>query len=291
MILLNINQTDYLVLDKRVEYFDKFISKYSFITVSSNLCQGSLIPENNEQRIYLESDIYDFLKEMPNESNTRRRNYRHFALSAGLNVGNLVQDSEKRNFTSDYFIGEAEKNKISPRELGLRVLNSHAFLQYYFLLEESLRDLFIELHRDYDVKKIKNSQAITLCLKKRLEKSNNLTPFIQQLSDRSKFFLNWKVLTLMWELFTLIRNRCVHYNNNYDKKSLSRLHVIINNIRTELNEKEDLLLTSLYFSNSWGDVLEKVESDGYMLFNDTLENMIRNTSIFVMESLSLCESK
>jgi len=289
MILLQINQTDYLTPIKDIPYYTDFISKYCHITISCNVSQGILIPLRGNENDELDEDVTEFINTMPEDSRKRREFYRKFAKGSHIDVGDVIQENEKRTFASDYFIGEANKNNISPRELVLRTLNCNVFLQYYFLLEETLKNLLLESNKSYDPKKITGSQAITLCLNKRLNKFKNKDKFIRLISERSKFFKTWKTLSLTWDLLTLIRNRCVHYNNKYDTISVAKLNDSIDLILNELSKSEGNEMTSLFFMESMEKIVDQIEVNGYILFNFTLENMIRNTSIFVIESLYLCE--
>lgn len=289
MILLEINQTDYLTPIKDIPYYTDFISKYSYITISCNVSQGVLIPVRGNEKDELDADVTEFINAMPEDSRKRRQFYRVYAKGSHIDVGDVIQENENRTFASEYFIGEANKNNMSPRELVLRTLNCNVFLQYYFLLEETLKNLFLESNKSYDPKKITGSQAITLCLSKRLNNFNNKNKFIRLISERSKFFKTWKTLSLTWDLLTLIRNRCVHYNNIYDTISIARLNDSIDLILKELSKSEENDLTSLFFMNSMEKIVDQIEGNGYILFNNTLENIIRNTSIFVIESLYLCE--
>ncbi|MDM2740944.1 hypothetical protein [Citrobacter sp. Cu096] len=289
MILLNINQTDYLTPIKDIPYYTDFISKYAHITITCSVSQGILIPIHKNEKDALDADVTAFINTIPEDSKKRRKIYREYAKGSHLDVGNMIQENESRTFASDYFIGEANKNNISPRELVLRTLNCSVFLQYYFLLEETLKNLFLETNKSYDPKKIKGSQAITLCLNRRLNNFKNKDKFLKSISERSKFFTTWKTLSLTWDLLTLIRNRCVHYNNTYDTMAITRLNNSIDLILGELNKSEGGNLTALFFMNSMEDIVSHIEENGYILFGNTLENIIRNTSIFIIESLYLCE--
>ncbi|AGS59796.1 hypothetical protein [Proteus mirabilis] len=289
MILLNINQTDYLTPIKDIPYYTDFISKYSYITTACNVLQGMIIPVHKDDKDVLDENVTAFINTLPEDSIKRRKLYRVYAKGAHIDVGDIIQENEKRTFASTYFIEEANKNNISQRELVLRTLNNNVFLQYYFLLEETLKNIFLETNASYDPKKITGSQAITLCLNRRLNHFKNKDRFIKSISERSKFFITWKTLTLTWDLLTLIRNRCVHHNNLYDTTSINKLKKIIDKILKELKKSEGSDLTALYFSNSIESIISNIEENGYILFNNTLENMVRNTSIFIIESLYLCE--
>ena len=99
-----------------------------------------------------------------------------------MNPGDIVQENEKRTFVSDLFIQDAKKYKISNREMIIKSLNTSTFLNYFFLLEDSLKCI-----SDYDY--LKGSEVISKALKAILVREKILDKFNSELYKRSKFFI------------------------------------------------------------------------------------------------------
>lgn len=145
MILLEINQTDYLTPIKDIPYYTDFISKYSYITISCNVSQGALIPVHGSEKDELDADVTEFINAMPEDSRKKRKFYRVHAKGSHIDVGDVIQENENRTFVSDYFTGEANKNNISPRELVLRTLNCNVFFAILFPIGGNFKEFILRV--------------------------------------------------------------------------------------------------------------------------------------------------
>ncbi len=291
MILLTSTFSDYLTPDNEVDipYYNKFIKQFSKMTVSCIVSQCNLMPEMfQEDKNVLNKHIDTFIKDIPKAAEDIRRDYKNYCLAAGIFPGEIQQEKEKRTFSSDYFRKEAEENKISCRELIIRTMNANSFLNYFFLLEESIKNIYLDINSSNGFFSAKDT--IKKCLKSKIEHEDIVDEFNNELYKRSKFFLTFESLIELWKLLNLIRNRYVHYNNIYDGSAKSQFTKLVDGILKEL-EGDDLLLTANYFIDAMKIFEEQLKSSDSIIFNDTLENIIRNTSIFIMESLYICEKK
>ncbi|EFC4407122.1 hypothetical protein HEK46_022725 [Escherichia coli] len=289
MLLLTTTFSDYLTPDDKVDipYYDKFISQFTKMTISCVVSQCNLMPEMfQEDRSVLEHHINDFIKGIPDSAKQIRKNYKHYCLACGISPGHMKQEKEQRTFSSEYFIKEAEDNKISCRELILRTMNANAFLNYFFLIEETIKSICLEVIPS-DVQ-YTGKDTISKLLKSKIKHEGFIDEFNKELYERSQFFLNFKALIELWRLLNLIRNRYVHYNNTYDSSAKKQFSKLVDKILEELKD-DDLLLTCNLFINEMEIFEGQLENSDSIVFNDALENIIRNTSVFIMESLYVCE--
>ncbi|AFH91923.1 hypothetical protein [Providencia stuartii] len=289
MILLTSTFSDYLTPDNEVDtpYYNKFIKQFSKMTVSCMVSQCNLMPEMfQEDKNILDKHIDTFIKDMPEAAEHIRKNYKMYCLAASVSPGEIQQEKEKRTFSSDYFRKEAEENKISCRELVIRTMNASAFLNYFFLLEESIKNIYLDINSSNEYLTAKNT--IKKCLKGKIKHEDIVDEFNNELYKRSKFFLTFESLIELWKLLNLIRNRYVHNNNIYDDSAKSQFTKLVENIIKEL-EGDELLPTVNYFIDAMETFENQLKNSDSIIFNDTLENIIRNTSIFIMESLYICE--
>lgn len=180
-----------------------------------------------------------------------------------------------------------KKYSLSNREMILRGFNSSAFLNYFFLIEDSLKNIYIDLVNPRN-KFIKGSEVIEVCLGKSISEADIVQEFERELYTRSKIFFDIKSLEVMWNLLNLIRNQIAHTNGFYDDKAKRSLNRRIESLAQHYSGNDDCLLSI----NMILDVFEKheaqVKKTGYLVIDDSLENIIRNTSIFIMESLYAC---
>lgn len=270
-------------------YYEVFLSRYSLITVTAVISQCSLDPNTyiGMTKAELDKDIDTAIEGLPAASEKKREIFRVLSYGMHIDQGIIVQENEERTFASELFTKDAQKHSLSNREMILRGLNSSAFLNYFFLLEDILKTIYIDLLKPKN-KFISGSETINLCLRGILSEATIKDSFNQELFSRSKFFFDIHSLNLLWSLLNLIRNQIAHTNGFYDDKAKQsfdrRLEKLI-----DYFSKNDADLISI---NMISDVFDKykiqINETNYLIVDDSLENIIRNISIFIMESLYVC---
>ena len=290
MTLLQSCLIDVLKPEKGVfPYYELFLSRYSLITVTAIVSQCSLMHETYEgmTEADMDRDIDGMIKGLPEGSEAKRKAYRYFCLGAHINPGESVQENENRTFTSELFTQDAQKHSLSNREMILRGLNSSSFLNYFFLIEDSLKKIYIDLLNPCN-KFIKGSDTIKICLEEIISETNIKTEFEKELYVRSKIFFDIKSLELMWSLLNLIRNQIAHTNGFYDDKAKRLLNRRIESLAQHYIGNDDCLVSINMLLDVFEKHEEEVNNTGYLVVDDSLENIIRNISIFIMESLYAC---
>lgn len=292
MLLLTSTFVDYLSPDENISdilWYNKFVTQFSKMTVSCLVSQCNLTTEMfGEKKTVLDSIINNFIKTIPESSQRIRDSYKSLCMSAHICPGELKQDKEDRIFSSDAFIKEAEKNEISSRELVIRTMNANAFLNYFFLIEETIKSIYIDATPDCRFFTAKHT--INKLLKEKLTNEDLYNDFNKEIYKRSKFFITFKSLSDTWQLLTLIRNRYVHHGNIYDKLAEDQFNQIVEKILDELKSDEnELILTKFFFQQSIECFQKQINQSNSIIFDNVLENIIRNTSLFIMESLYICE--
>lgn len=271
-------------------YYDLFLSRYSLITVTAMVSQLSLIPETYDgmTKADIDSDVDGMIASLSNGAKKNRDMYFVYCLAAHIEPGVSVQENEKRTFLSELFIEDAKRYSLSNREMILRGLNSSSFLNYFFLLEDSLKNIYIELCNP-STKFIQGSQTIDICLEKTISKMGMKELFSNELYERSKFFFDLKSLKLLWSLLNCIRNQIAHTNGFYDKKAKKSFNRKLELLAEHFNDNEDLLLSITMILDVFNAHEKQINETGYLIVGDSLENIIRNISIFIMESLYVCK--
>ncbi|HKM37652.1 MAG TPA: hypothetical protein VJY83_08470 [Thiopseudomonas sp.] len=290
MNLITANHCDFLTpKNGLVPYYDKFISQYTCIVITTLVSQCNLMPEMfSEKESVLDSHIDIFIKKIPENILKQRGVYRPLLTGMMLKSGDVVQESEDRTFFSDSFIKQAQASEVSSRGLVIRTLNAYAFMNYFFLIEKTLRDVYLEVTPDKS-KSLGGIKTISYCLKRKLKHSEQLQEFEVELKRRSKFFKNFKSLSTLWKLLNFIRNRQAHYNSAYDLEAQNRLSTFLEDF-LEKNSSDELLIVNVSFGSKFEEIIEGIQDTGQLVFNDMLENLIRNTSVLVMESLYILET-
>ncbi|KZM40421.1 hypothetical protein OA92_07310 [Marinomonas sp. SBI22] len=128
----------------------------------------------------------------------------------------------------------------------------------------------------------------SVCLKGIISKADINQQFEKELYDRSKIFFDIKSLELMWSFLNIIRNQIAHTNGLYDDKAKQSLNRRIENLAKHYRGNDDCLLSITMILDVFEDHNAQVKKTGYLVVDDSLENIIRNISIFVMESLYAC---
>ncbi|MBD7979011.1 hypothetical protein [Serpens gallinarum] len=270
-------------------YYESFLSRYSLITVTAIVSQCSLLPGTYEgmTKEHMDGDIDGMIQGLPAGSEKKRKAYRAFCLGAHIAPGESVQENENRTFASELFTQDAKKYSLSNREMILRGLNSSAFINYFFLIEDSLKNFYIDLVNPRN-KFIKGSETIEVCLGKSISEADIVQEFEKELYARSKIFFDIRSLEIMWNLLNLIRNQMAHTNGFYDDKAKRSLNRRIESLAQHYSGNDDCLLSINMILDVFENHEAQVKKTGYLVIDDSLENIIRNISIFIMESLYAC---
>lgn len=271
-------------------YYDLFLSRYSLITVTAIVSQLSLIPETYKgmTKADIDNDVEGMIANLPAGATKKRDMYHVFCLGAHIEPSVSIQESEKRTFVSELFTEDAKKYSLSNREMILRGLNSSSFLSYFFLFEDSLKNIYIQLCNPSN-KFIKGSETIEICLENIISEMGMGELFSNELYERSKFFFDLKSLKLLWSLLNSIRNQIAHTNGFYDEKAKRSFNQKLELLARHFNGKEDLLLSITMILDVFNAHEKQINETGYLIVGDSLENIIRNISIFIMESLHVCK--
>lgn len=272
-------------------YYKAFLTQYTLITVPALFSQAILTPGDYEggSRESIDADVNEFIQHLPENSQLRRNHYRHYARAAMIDPGYMIQDKEERTFISGFFEKRAEEINRSNRELILSSLNASAYLSYFGLLEDTLSRLhWIVSGRPTGGDKVSAAETMSTNLKGILEGKNITELFVGHLAERSNFFANFDTLSNTWSLLNLIRNRLVHHGGYYSPAYGKRFDENVENIFRTFNDDE-YVLERVFFHDRFGPMVEEVQNTKRLTFCDTLENCIRNLSVFVMESLVLSE--
>ena len=115
--------------------------------------------------------------------------------------------------------------------------------------------------------------------------------FIEEIFTRSGLFFDFEVLTLFWDLLNFIRNKIAHNNGFYGKEDKGKFTEKLNLFLQHFESKNKFLLSVNLIQNEFEKYEEQIAKTSYILIDDTLENIIRNLSVFVMEALYSCIEK
>jgi hypothetical protein len=270
--------------DYNSSFYDKFLAQYTSITVSAIVSQSVLHHETytDIKPEILDSDVNDIINYIPEKSKINRDRYKFLCFGAMMDPGYIKQEEEKRTFVSDLFIQDAKKYNISNREMIIKSLNTSTFLNYFFLLEDSLKHLS-------GVKYLNGSHVISKALKSIIEEEKILDEFNSELYERSKFFINFVSLEKTWALMNFIRNRIIHYNGYYNENAKDIFKENFNNILKLYHNINDMNISILMLINTFERYINQLDEFDYLIIDDTMENIIRNITIFIMESLYICK--
>lgn len=292
MTLLQSCLIDVLKPEKGIfPYYELFLSRYSLITVTTIISQCTLIPDTYKDmtKADMDKDIDWMIEGLPEGSEYKRNIYKFLCMSAHINPGESIQENETRTFTSELFTEDAKKYSLSNREMILRGLNSSAFLNYFFLIEDSLKNIYIDLAKPCS-NFIKGGETIEVCLEKIISTSKISYQFEKELYSRSKFFFDMKSLKLMWSLLNLIRNKIAHTNGFYDNNAKRTFNRRIESLARHYSYSgnDDCLMSVNMILDVFENHKKQIKKTNYLVVDDSLENIIRNISIFIMESLYTC---
>ena len=270
-------------------HYDLFLSRYTLITVTAIVSQCSLIPETYEgmTKADMDRDIDGMIEGLPIGSERKRDMYRDLSLAAHIYPGASVQENENRFFASELFFKDAKKHSLSNREMILRGLNSSSFMNYFFLLEDSLNSIYID-SASHHKKPIGGANLIKLFLEKIISETGIKDQFEKELYARSKFFFDTKSLELLWNLLNLIRNKLAHTNGFYDDKANLSFNERLEELAGHFSGNDELLPSSTMVIDVFDRHKDQIKKTRYLIVDDSLENIVRNISIFIMESLYAC---
>lgn len=166
-------------------------------------------------------------------------------------------------------------------------------MNYFFLIESTIKDIYIENYQTNPREYLKSKDLILKILHTKLETDNTSSFFYQQLYKRSKLLLNEENLDCLWSILNFIRNQQAHSNGFYDDKAQQILDSKIEKFCASYNDQEskDNTVAINLLLNKLEPILEQIQKDGYIIFNDSLENLIKNLAVMIMESLYCCEVK
>lgn len=269
--------------------YDLFLSRYTLITVTAIVSQCSLMPETYEgmTKADMDRDIDGMIEGLPIGAEKKRSMHSILSLAGLMGSSASVQESENRIFASQLFVEDAKKHSLSNRDMVLRGLNSSSFLNYFFLLEDSLKNIYIDLINPSN-KFIKGAEIIDVCLEKIISRADIKKEFEKDLYARSKFFFDIKSLKLLWDLLNFIRNQIAHTNGFYDDKAKRLFNRKLESLAGYFSKNDDLLLSIHILTDVFEKYADQIKKTGYLIADDYLENIIRNISIFIMESLYVC---
>lgn len=294
MLQITAFSCDYLSLKSTdPKYYHEFIKKYTLLTVPIIYSQAILTPDPavglTEET--LDNDVNQFINHLPDNAANRRDYYRIFRQAAGIDLGEIIQDEEEREFVNQFFEETSDRLGLSNRKLVLSLLNASAFLNYFSLLEDTLKKIYFKINKPQEENERKTGgHTISFYLKKILYLKNIENDFIFELERRSKFFNNFSTLVEMWRLMNLIRNQYIHNGNYYDEESKKKFNKAINDVISKISGNQ-YNFEKVLFRDKFKPMIKEIKETSQLTFSDILENCIRNICLFVIESLLLCDRK
>lgn len=294
MLLVTSNLCDVLTPGQNshpdLAFYENFVAQYSEIAVSAIVAQVNLEPTLFDMpESEFNGQIDTLIEDIPTSAKKMRKAFAFLSMGAHIDQGELVQDKERRTFVSEYFTERSEKLGTTNREHVVNALNTSAYLSYFGLFEGILKSLHLQQYPG-DKYKVGNKDVINKCLKSFTERYGMVEEFNNELRARSKFFTNFNVLELTWDLLNFIRNTQAHQNSNYGENEKKKINEKYEGVINGLVEQPNNELVIELFTYSLDPIMKQVKEHGFLQFNNTLENFVRNTTVFVMESLYVCLS-
>jgi len=293
MLLLTSFLVDILIPeeDENISFYNNFLSQYTSITVTAIVSQLTFSHETytDMTKEALDNDINNMIESIPDAANQRRTAYPFYCRGAMIDPGSTIQEEENRSFISNLFIQDATKYNLSNREMVLKGLNTSAFLNYFFLFEDNIKNIYIQEVSSSNTNSLGGSKVISTALKGIIENKEIKNEFFLELNRRSKFFINYQSLNRTWKFLNFIRNRLIHYNGFYDEKAKKLFKSYYEDILKTYKNNDSMLLSIVSFSDKIEKYQIQIDTNNYLIVDDVLENIIRNTSISIMESLFICE--
>jgi hypothetical protein len=263
------------------------------ITTSTIVAQCNLMPKMfGEHEDVINEHIDGFIGEMPARSKEITQHYKSYCRAAHIDPGHVIQEAEPRVFVSETFELKSKAYGISNRELVIRTLNSSAFLEYFFLFESTITKLYRDRYQPVSERLLLGGKdVISKCLMTKLKRDRTEKEFFDDLKIRSQFFSNATQLASVWRLLNFIRNQQVHSGGIYHGRASKVFGAYVDNICKAYNGHGEMTLAVSLLLNVLEPIQEQIEKHRHIVFNDSLENLMRNFSLFVMESLYLTETR
>lgn len=280
--------------DKKVKYYSAFVSQHMMTTTSTIVAQCNLMPEMfGETSQVIDDHIDDFIDRMPASSERITKSYKTYCKGMHIDPGDIIQESEARIFVSDSFKSKSKACGISNRELVIRALNSSAFLEYFFLFESTITKIYRDSYQPVSERHLVlgGKDVISKCLMEKLKRDGTESLFFDDLKARSKFFINSSQLVSVWRLLNFIRNQQVHSGGIYYGRAKKAFGMYIENICKAYDDSKEMTLAVSLLLDVLEPIQKHIEKRGQIVFNDLLENLMRNYSLFIMESLYLTEKR
>lgn len=272
------------------KYYQIFLSQYTLMTIPIIISQGSLTPGNGpDAKAELEEGVDMAITEILDQSSTRRKTFEVFTLRALSQLPPMIQSLEDRTFFNHLFYEKTQQYQLSNREMILGTLNSFAFTSYFALLEDTLQKIHFETFgKQTSDEQITGRLLISSCLKKILKQKKCTDTFLTQLALRSEFYANFDVLCKTWNLLNFLRNKLAHFGGRITPKALETMQGMIYDIFEAL-AKEGATDHAHAFAYSLHELEENIKKTGLLQFNNTLENIMRNTCSSIVESILICD--
>jgi len=278
--------------DKKVKYYNTFISQYLMITTSTLVAQCNLMPEMfNEPKKVIDDHIDGFINGIPERSAEITKTYKTYCKSMHIDPGKVVQEDESRVFISNSFASKSTAYGISNRELVIRTLNASAFLEYFFLFESAITKLYKDRYQPAGERNLMlgGKDVISKCLMEKLKRDGTEAAFFDDLKGRSQLITNNSQLSSIWRLLNFIRNQQVHSGGVYYGRAKKIFGAHVENICKTYDGHDDMTTAINLLLDVLEPIQQQIEKHGHIIFNNSLENIMRNFSLFVMESLYLTE--
>jgi len=267
--------------------YDNFCTNMSLVSISTIIHHHLLSPHDLDDNS-IESDLNNYIKEISENSKNMYENHRMYTFGMMMETDN-IQRSEERVLSYEYFNKYKEKYRLSTQKALLVQENISTFLKYFFILEDGLKAIYIEQVDSSPSQHIKASELFSKYLPKILKSTGYNEIFWEQLSLRSNIVMTSALLQSIWSYLNLIRNILSHKNGEYnddDKKKISKYY---NAIIVNLDAKD--LLQNILIMNAFEKYEQQAQNSSYVVVDNVLENIIRNTAIFIMETFHVLRVK
>jgi hypothetical protein len=277
---------------RNVKYYSSFVSQHMMVTTSTVVAQCNLMPEMfGESKQVIDEHVDGFIGELPESSEAITKNYKAYCKAMHIDPGKVIQENEPRFFASDSFEAKSKAYGISNRELVIRTLNASAFLEYFFLFESTITNIYRRKYQSANERHLMlgGKDVISKCLMGKLKRDGTEAAFFSDLQTRSQFFTNSSQLDSVWRLLNFIRNQQVHSAGIYSGRTKKAFGIYIDKICSDCDNQDEMTIPVNLLLDVLEPIQEHIERHGYILFKDSLENLMRNFSLFVMESLYLTE--
>ncbi len=254
---------------RNVKYYSSFVSQHMMITTSTAVAQCNLMPEMfGESKKIIDEHIDRFIGVLPESSEGITKAYKPLCKSMHIDPGEITQENEPRIFASDAFEAKSKAYGISNRELVIRTLNASAFLEYFFLFESTITNIYRRKYQSASERHLMlgGKDVISKCLMGKLKRDGNEAAFFSDLQTRSQFFTNPSQLASVWRLLNLIRNQQVHSAGIYSGRAKKDFGKYIDRICHAYKNQDEMTIPVNLLLQVLEPVQEHIERHGYILF-------------------------